>query len=438
MEIEINVRKKFHKGVKAVEKDRITGLMHVDDFMRETDQLIKETNENYVMIIIDVSNFRYFNDFYGISVGDEFLREMAHFFCIDNSNCVLACRTGSDQFRMLINLNHRSREEEVAYIEKKNYEFEAVCAGKYPKVFLHVYTGVYFLTEEVTDSRQAVDRAHLAKKAAKGNFNIKCSVYSEKLFHDKIEDMKVSRMFESACDSGRLLVYLQPKYSSSRNVMIGAEALARIQAEDGTIISPGKFVPNIERNGMVTKLDGIMLEKVFQIQRRLVEEGKEIVPISVNISSMGFSNVHFSDKVLAFAKLYNIPHHMIELEITESTLIEGIEDVEENVKQLRAQGFRISVDDFGSGYSSLNQIASIPADVIKLDGIFARKGIKSVKGRKVTKAIIEMLTAVDFEVICEGVETKEECNIINSYGCDEIQGFLYAKPQPWEEVFHIK
>ena len=113
-----------------MEKDRITGLMHVDDFMRETDQLIKETNENYVMIIIDVSNFRYFNDFYGISVGDEFLREMAHFFCIDNSNCVLACRTGSDQFRMLINLNHRSREEEVAYIEKKNYKFEAVCTLK--------------------------------------------------------------------------------------------------------------------------------------------------------------------------------------------------------------------------------------------------------------------------------------------------------------------
>ncbi len=410
--------------------DYLTGLMGTGEYIRECERIVKEGNRKLAFITNDISNFKYVNDLYSMEEGDRFINEMAHFFYIDNPACLAACRTGCDQFRGIFDITGRTNDEEVEIIVEMNSEFERCMSEKYPNVFFHVYTGLYFWEESETDVRQAIDRANLAKKLIKGKFNVKCQVYTAEDFRIQTEQMKISNMFLHACDNDGLLVYLQPKFSVSRNCVVGAEALVRLDDGNGEIVPPGRFIPVLESTGMIGKLDEIMIEKVFKLQRRWIDAGYASFPISVNVSPVEFCKENFADFVIGLQKEYNVPPHLIELEILESMVMEAEDTLINSIIRLREYGFKISVDDFGAGYSNLNKIANVPADVIKLDRVFAYKGLNNEKGRRVVKALIQMLHDIDFKVVFEGIETEEERDLAFSYGCDLIQGFFYSKPIP--------
>ena len=189
----------------------------------------------------------------------------------------------------------------------------------------------------------------------------------------------------------------------------------------------------LESTGVIDTLDNIMIEKVFELQRRWINEGREVFTISVNVSRQRFTKGDFTDMAIALQKKYNIPPFLIEFEIVESVFIENTDTIVNTTNQLRSYGFLVSVDDFGSGYSSLNQIANIPADIIKFDRVFASRSLKNNKGRQVIKSLIEMLKMVEYELVFEGVETKEELDTVVSYGCDVIQGFYFDRPLPANE-----
>lgn len=414
-------------------RDQLTGLLGPLEFIRECEKIISEGGRSIAFITNDISNFKYVNDLYSREEGDRFVCEMAKFFYIDNPACLAACRTSSDQFRGLFDITGLTREEETQRITNMNSQFEKRMSEKYPNIFFHVYTGIYFWEDGEQDVHMAIDRAHLAKKLTKGKFNIKCQVYSPADFRIQTEQMEISNMFIRACDNDDILVYLQPKFSVSQNCVVGAEALARIDDGQGGVIMPGRFIPVLEMTGMVGKLDEIMIEKVFRLQKRWLDAEYETFPVSINVSPVEFSKESFADKLIAMQQTYEVPPGLIELEVLESTVVDAVETVVESIGRLRKYGFLVSVDDFGSGYSSLNQIADIPADIIKIDKVFASKGLYNEKGKKVVRSLIRMLHDIEYSIVFEGIETQEERDLACEYGCDVIQGFFYSKPMPVEE-----
>ena len=404
------------------------GMAGHDVFNEKVTEIIHSNEHRIVLLALDISNFKYINDFYGMDEGDKVMQDIADFYFVNEPLCLASHGIGFDQFRGAYKVDGMTHEDVVDYISRKNETFEAELSVRYPLVYQHVYVGLYFYDNPALDVRMAVDRANLAKKSTKGRFDIHCCIYSEDNCNEYLEHMDMSNEFVRACEEDRIEIFLQPKISVSEGKAVGAEALVRMRNRDGELIQPVRFVPVLEHTGMIGKLDDIMLDKTFVFQRECIDKGIKPVPVSVNISRQRFTSVGLLNYVVGLQKKYDIDSSLVELEILETTFIDALDTMINVINALREKGFRINVDDFGSGYSSLNQIANIPADIIKFDRVFASRSLKNDKGRQVIKSLIEMLKMVNYDLVFEGVETKEELDAVVSYGCDVIQGFYFDKP----------
>lgn len=409
------------------------GMAGHNVFNNMVKDIIHKNEHSVVLLALDISNFKYINDFYGMDEGDKVMQDIADYYFINEPLCLAAHGIGFDQFRGAYNVDGMTQEDVVSYITKKNEKFEAELSERYPLVYQHVYVGLYFYDNHELDVRMAVDRANLAKKSTKGRFDIHCCIYCEDNCNEYLEHMDMSNEFVHAYNENRIEIFLQPKISVSEGKAVGAEALVRMRNKEGELIPPVRFVPVLEHTGMIEKLDDIMLDKTFAFQRECINNGIRPVPISVNISRQRFTSDGLLGYVMELQQKYDIDASLVELEILETTFIDALDAMTDAINALRKQGFRINVDDFGSGYSSLNQIANIPADVIKFDRVFASRSLKNDKGRQVIKSLIQMLKMVNYELVFEGVETKEELDTVVSYGCDVIQGFYFDKPLPAKE-----
>ena len=409
------------------------GMAGHDVFNNKVREIVNTNEHRVVLLALDISNFKYINDFYGMDEGDKVMQDIADFYFINEPLCLASHGIGFDQFRGAYKVDNMTDEDVVEYIARKNRIFEKELSERYPLVYQHVYVGLYFYDDPSLDVRMAVDRANLAKKSTKGRFDIPCCVYSADNCNEYLEHMDMSNEFVRACEEERIEIFLQPKISVSHNCVAGAEALVRMKTRAGEFISPARFVPVLEHTGMIGKLDDIMLDKTFAFQRQCIDKGIKPVPVSVNISRQRFTSEDLLKYMLRLQDKYQIDSSLIELEILETIFIDALDAMIDVINALRAKGFKINVDDFGSGYSSLNQIANIPADIIKFDRVFANRSLKSNKGRQVIKSLIEMLKRVEYELVFEGVETKEELDTVVSYGCDVIQGFYFDRPLPANE-----
>lgn len=404
------------------------GMAGHDVFNEKVTEIIHSNEHRIVLLALDISNFKYINDFYGMDEGDKVMQDITDFYFVNEPLCLASHGIGFDQFRGAYKVDGMTHEDVVDYISRKNETFEVELSARYPLVYQHVYVGLYFYDDPALDVRMAVDRANLAKKSTKGRFDIHCCIYSEDNCNEYLEHMDMSNEFVRACEEDRIEIFLQPKISVSEGKAVGAEALVRMRNRDGELIPPVRFVPVLEHTGMIGKLDDIMLDKTFVFQRECIDKGIKPVPVSVNISRQRFTSEGLLNYVVGLQKKYDIDSSLVELEILETTFIDALDTMINVINALRGKGFRINVDDFGSGYSSLNQIANIPADIIKFDRVFASRSLKNDKGRQVIKSLIEMLKMVNYDLVFEGIETKEELDAVVSYGCDVIQGFYFDKP----------
>lgn len=235
-------------------------------------------------------------------------------------------------------------------------------------------------------------------------------------------------MFEEAMEDGRILLYLQPKFSIEEQKLIGAEALARICDKDGEIISPAYFIPTLEKSGLITYLDKRIIHILADTMKEWMEQGADLFVVSVNLSRLDFSEEGFIDELIEYIDLTGVPKQFIEFELTETVFCENLDYIVEQIKRLRSLGFRISMDDFGSGYNSLDVIGMVPADVIKFDRSFVLHSLKTKTGREVMSSLMSMFQRIDFEVLCEGIETEEEEQLVHECGCNQIQGYLHDLP----------
>lgn len=416
--------------VRFLEYDSLTGIYSQQKFYQLTREMLDSSfDEEFAFIHFGIDRFKMINALYGAAEGDRLICYVAYAIKMtmdeygkstygringDIFGICMAYKQIKDIYNILEQIKARVRKHVV------NYYFET-CAG------------IYLIQDREMEVDAIFDNASIAATQCKENYMIHEALFTKEM-NDKVKhEQSVIDEMSKALDEGQFIVYFQPKYDLEGYNPGGAEALVRWRKPDGTIVSPGEFIPIFEKNGFITKLDFYVWEKVCQFIRQELDEGREPAPISVNVSRVNLYNPNFLESLIDLVEKYKILPRYLHLELTESAFSDSAERIQDAVKYLHKAGFTILMDDFGSGYSSLNVLKDVDLDVLKIDMKFFSKGGTQEKGAKIIEAVIKMAEALDMTVIAEGVEDKEQVEFLTKVGCDYIQGYYFAKPMPEEQ-----
>ncbi len=307
-------------------------------------------------------------------------------------------------------------------------DFSKIMNREFPQIHIYMNCGACFISKQDRQIDRIIDRVRYAQKENKEDYKSSVTFYTKELEQKILCESRIIPMFEQALEDNRILLYLQPKFSIDEQKLAGAEALARIRDTDGDILTPGYFVPLLEKSGMIMELDRRIIHLLADTMKEWMAQGIELFAVSVNLSRLDFTKEGFLDEVIAYIDRAGVPRRFIEFELTETVFCENLDVIIRQIERLRTLGFRISMDDFGSGYNSLDVIGMVPADVIKFDRSFVLHSLKSKTGQEVMRSLMEMFQRIDFEVLCEGIETKDEEELVYACGCNQIQGYLHDKP----------
>ncbi len=418
--------------------DKLTNLYFFDDFKEEVARIITEEKGRYLLLAGNISNFKYVNSMYGYEKGDSLLKAIADFFMIDCAECLIGCRMHSDRFLSLIDVGNSTQEQMCANMQVLMDEFSTMVTKEFPLVNIHFNCGGYIVESgEIGSVSEIVDKAELARKSARDNYLTSLVFYSETIEEKAKNEREMIPMFEHALKDNRILVYLQPKVSIESGQLVGAEALVRMVDENGKIVPPMQFIPILERTGMIIKLDFCVLDQVCALIKKWTKEGITPVRISVNLSRFDFQDDGAWTQMLEKIENFEISREYLEFEVTETIFYDDVEFIINKLRQLRAKGHKVSMDDFGSGYSSLNTVGLMPIDIVKFDRGFVQSSINNQKGLEIMTGLVDIFNKINMEVICEGVETEEEEKTIQKCGCDYVQGYYHDRPLPIE-VFEDK
>ena len=412
--------------------DATTGLPAYTHFVTLAEEYFSTYGcENAYFTYMDFSNFQYINEMYGYEVGDDILRSFADWLKKELPGVIDFSRVTSDHF-VGICLGQKD-EEVVEAFELVTNSFCGEVNTKYGLANLLISTGLYKITGKESSFSAIMDFANEARKHAKVQNGLCQVVLYDSCIHEENEHKKaVLANMVNALNNEEFHAYLQPKVSIETGKIVGAEALVRWIREDGTVIPPLHFVDIFEGNGFITKVDFCVLSKVLAYLKEALESGEEVVPISVNFSRKHNEYEEFVPSVFRNLKKYGVPAELLEVEITESVFMSNLETLNQNIEKLHKGGITVSIDDFGSGYSSLNVLSSVTADVIKLDKEFLLY-IDKQQSYDFVKHLIGLMKHMGGKVIAEGVEVEMQLNMLKEAGCDMAQGYYFAEPMPIEE-----
>lgn len=411
----------------GVRRDRVTSLPILEDFQRYFFSTVGRLRHP-VVVGINIKNFKYFNQVYGFESGNQLLRHMSEYFCFSNPDCRLASRSYGDHLIVLLEAytpDEVGIQEELSIICR---EFVKEANQEFPQARIHVNCGAYFVRKEDKQIDAILDRVRYARKENADDYSNSVTLYTEELENKILREARVIPMFEDALEEGRILLYLQPKFSIDEQKLIGAEALARIRDKDNQILAPAYFVPLLEKSGMITILDRKIIHLLVDTLKSWKRQNIDLFVVSVNLSRLDFAEKGFLDEIVEYVKQSGVEPRFIEFELTETVFCEELDNIIKQIERLRSLGFRISMDDFGSGYNSLDVIGMVPADVIKFDRSFVLHSLKTEMGREVMSSLMAMFKRIHFEVLCEGIETEDEEKLVHECGCNQIQGYLHDRP----------
>lgn len=410
--------------------DELTGLLTRSAFCRAIAPILTEHTEKasaggYAMIYFDIIKFKAVNETFGMEKGDALLIYIADTIRSAAGEIGFACRVGSDRFAAFIDTAVTKPE---ALLDQLSGAL-ARCGLPFEITF---NAGIYLTCPDPISPGSMMDRAILAQSAIKGNYNLRYKYYTENLRMDLLSEQEIVGMMAAALAEKQFVVHYQPQYNHSTGMLIGAEALARWQHPERGLISPGIFIPIFENNGFITNLDLYIFEEVCIFLRSCMDKKYTLIPVSTNFSRYDIFYPGFVEKLEEIRNTYGVPVKYIRVEITESSIIGGSQRTNEVVKKLHDCGYIVEMDDFGSGYSSLNVLKDIELDMIKLDMRFLSAESESNKGGTIISSIVRMAKWLSMPVIAEGVETVQQADFLRSIGCDYIQGYLYSRPLPEE------
>lgn len=412
------------------EFDVLTGIYNKNNFFVKTLAMLRTDRKHpYVFIRMDISRFSLVNSYYGMKKGDElliyiadFLRQMAE----QKHSMTYGCMNG-DEFALCFSYED---EEEVSMVTRQIREY----LNAYDITFnLVPIFGIYYVKEHDMEVPTMLDNASMAAKQVKGNYiNTEC-VYTDVLRERLDKEQEIINEMNPALEEEQFVVYLQPKYALGTDRPAGSEALVRWIHPVKGMISPGAFIPVFEQNGFVEKLDYYMWEHTCQIIRSWIDRGIEPLPVSVNVSRVNLYNPNLVQQICDLADRYQVPHDLLNLEITESAYTENYNIIVDTLESFHQNGFIVLMDDFGSGYSSLNSLKDIEVDVIKIDMRFFEKANSAGRAECIISAVVRMAKWLGMEIVAEGVETIEQVEFLRSVGCQYVQGYYFAKPMPVNE-----
>lgn len=417
--------------------DLVTGLKKYEIFTTELDENIKayasSTSKHFALICTDIKNFKYINESYGYVKGNSLLKSTANLLK-HNIKIISACRIHSDNFAYVF-IYDSDKEELISSIKKMNNSLSLKIHELYPDLNIKFNTGIYIFDDLYVDAQTAYTNANLARKSAKEDGNQDIVLFHPKMMDTIRRNEQLNSEFADALKNKNLIVYYQPKISCKDESIVGGEALIRWRKDNGTFIYPDEFISAFERNGNIVKLDYYVYREVFSYIRNRIDTNQKIVPISMNVSRVHLLNDDIIGYITSLFDEFKIPPQLVEFELTENIYMSNMTNARKFMNFCKSFGIFVSMDDFGSGFSSLNVMNSLPIDIIKLDRVFLKNETLTENDKIVLECIISMAKRLKMKVICEGVETSNQSKFLKEAQCDMIQGYYYGRPMD-EESFN--
>ena len=415
------------------ELDYLTQIYNRGYFYKKCQLYLSKTNSKYFIVAFDIAKFKKINEYYGSDEADNILKDVSNMlidFYTQDTIKVFG-RIESDKFSWIMPNNKEKLVKIFDSISSISNKYEHSISFK---------MGVYEIENNTMPIEQAYTRANLASKSIKGNFDKNIQYFDAKMVSNLENEQFVLNNIDKAMDDGNIVVFFQPKFDLQANEVCGAEALVRWKDPKKGMISPGAFIPALENNGLITKLDKYMWDRTARHLAEWCRQGLNPYPVSINISKVDLLEPDLPEYIEAIVRKYQIPHDIFQLEITESAYVDGSVDVTSILKSFKNKGFTILMDDFGSGYSSLNTLREFPIDVIKIDLKFLtnfNNGAEGDKGRTIIESIVSMAKRLNLGIVVEGTETIEQVNFVKSIGCETAQGYYFSKPIPADDYIDL-
>ncbi len=407
--------------------DVLTGIYNKQAFMKRTaDMLRSNPKTKYILAYWNVDRFRLINDLFGVEAGDTILKKIAEMFSSLFESDYTYGRLEADHFATCFPEDKLDLEQVL-----KRIKLDFSNVGIPYHIFMNF--GLYRITDVNLPVEQMCSSAYLALQTVNGNYLKPYAFYDVAMREAMIAEQGITNEMEEALRKDQFFVYLQPIFSLSGNEPISAEALVRWNHPQKGIISPAYFIPVFERTGFISRLDHYIWEKVCALLAQRKKDGKKPLPISVNLSRRSIYGVNLVQELVELTKKYDIDPRLLKLEITETAYTDDPAQLSDTVAQLQKNGFLVMMDDFGSGYSSLNMLKDLPVDALKIDMKFIEDFETSSRAGSIITSVLRMAKWLKLPVIAEGVETKEQNDFLRSIGCDQIQGYYFAKPMPVNE-----
>ncbi len=413
--------------INLVKYDQQTGVYGKEYFYKLADDMIhKNPDKKYDIICSDVENFSLINDIFGHSVGNELLRIIADALSDYVADTGICSRINADTFALCV-------ERRSGYTEQEFEEVNEVVSNQFGRSRLRMFFGIYPCDEGDVTINVCCDRAMSAIESIKGKVTTRFAYYDDNMRQQKLREQALAESMEEAIVEKQFLVYYQPKYALRTEKIVGAEALVRWNSPKEGFLPPGMFIPAFEKNGFITELDKYIWEAVCIFQRRCIDEGIPLVPISVNVSRTDLHIPDLPNIIFDLTKKYGLSPEQLHLEITESAYTDQPEVIIDTVSKLSDLGFIIEMDDFGTGYSSLNMLSELPIDVLKLDMSFVQSNTADQAEKNIISFIVELAKWMELTITAEGAETKDQVDRLKDMNCDAVQGYYYCRPIPEAE-----
>ncbi|MEK5684367.1 EAL domain-containing protein [Clostridioides difficile] len=423
----IYIKKSNEKEILSLAyEDKVTYIGNQNKFYRECSKyLLDKPSLNYIIVYFDINNFKMINDTFGYEFGDNLLITIAKALKEELTEGEVYARLSSDYFAIFCDYKN-GRNKIIRKLDNIRSNIESNLSIVFE---ISLCVGIYFVEEGEVDIQKAVNKANMARSVAKGK-NINYAIYNEDVRNKLSEESMILDDIKIALVKNQFEVYYQPKFSLVTGEMIGSEALIRWNHPEHGFISPAVFIPIAEKSKLILKIGRFVFERVCNDLYEWKKQGKKIVPVSVNLSRVELYQpdiVKFINKII---KMYNLSSDFIEIEITETVAINELNILKNVLNELRTYGFSISMDDFGTGYSSISCLRDMPIDILKLDKSFLGGIEHDERSRNIAKSIVSLAKSLDLVVIIEGVESKEQAELMKQFGCDLVQGFYFARPMP--------
>ena len=412
------------------ETDALTGLFNMSFFYQNVQKMLalpENRRKNISIIHFDIPNFKLFNERNGFRLGDELLCDIAKTIKNEFNSAVVA-RFSNDHFVVCSTGNKENIRAKVESVYKKLLQADD-SAKK-----VRIKAGIYFMDDRYTEIGLACDHARLACNTIKRRHDINIAVYDEMLRERLRKQQYVVDHVDEAIENEYIKVFYQPVIRVNTGKICGYEALVRWEDPNIGLLLPSEFVETLEQFHLIHIVDRFVVKKVCLDYKALVDAGEPVVPVSINISRLDFELCDIFGIIENTREEYGMPINMLDIEITESALNDNVGYIKSECEKMRKKGYQIWLDDFGSGYSSLNTLAEYDFDVLKLDLIFLKSFDRNPKTGTLMSYIMEGAKGMSLQPLCEGVETEQHYAFLKKAGCERAQGFFFGKPMPMEET----